>query len=46
MIPRLSIFGTCISEFDAEFAGKTVQLRWLGFVFEVTIGRIERRFDD
>ncbi|MGE0773551.1 MAG: hypothetical protein AB7L36_00710 [Sphingomonadaceae bacterium] len=44
MIPRFSIIGTCIAERTWEAEGWTLQLFWLGIVFEITIARVDRRF--
>lgn len=44
-LPHFSTFGTCCCEADGEYEGKTLQVRWLGWVFEVTLAKWEDRTD-
>lgn len=44
-LPRLSVIGTCVCEPEGEYEGKTLQVIWLGWVFEVTIARWKDRTD-
>ncbi|MDE2595984.1 MAG: hypothetical protein KGL44_03805 [Sphingomonadales bacterium] len=45
MIPRFQIYGTCCAEEDGEWEGKTLQVRWLGLMFEFTIAWPDRLID-
>lgn len=38
-LPGLAKVGTCVCEPDAEFEGRTLQVFWLGWVFEATVAR-------
>lgn len=40
-LPRLTVIGTAICEHDGEYEGQTIQLKWLGWVFEVTLAKWE-----
>lgn len=40
-LPRFSIVDTCAFQIDGEYEGRTLQVIWLGFVFELTFAKWE-----
>ena len=44
-LPTMAVHGTCCCEPEGDWEGRTLQLRWLWFVFEFTIGTWEDRID-
>lgn len=40
-LPRYAVFGTCVCEPEGDYEGRTLQLSWLGWVFEFTIAKRE-----
>lgn len=44
-LPRFELIGTAVCERDGEYEGKTLQVFWLGWVFEITLARWEDRCD-
>lgn len=45
MIPRFAIEETAIAAATYEAEGRLLQIRWLGWIFEITLAKIVRRFD-
>lgn len=41
--PRVSLIGTCVCEPEGEYEGTTLQIIWLGWVFEIVVARWEAR---
>ncbi|MBN9504961.1 MAG: hypothetical protein J0I69_02950 [Altererythrobacter sp.] len=44
--PRLCLIGTAVCEPDGEFEGRTLQVFWHGWVFELTLARRVREIAD
>ncbi len=41
-LPRMAIVGTAAGETDGDYEGWTVQLFWLGWLFEIALLKRER----
>jgi hypothetical protein len=41
--PRFSMMESCVCEPDGEFEGKVLQIKWLGWVIELTIAKWKSR---
>lgn len=44
-LPRIGSYGHCILERDFEAEGRVWQIVWLGWVFEISLSRIDRSFE-
>lgn len=42
-LPRFEMIGTTVCEWDDEYEGKTLQVFWLRWVFELTLAKREDR---
>ncbi len=44
-LPRFELIGTAVCEPEGDYEGKTLQVFWFGWVFELTLARWEERGD-
>ncbi len=45
-LPRIGSYDHCISESDFEAEGRIWQVIWFGWVFEISVSKIDRRFGE
>lgn len=42
LLPRIYIYGVCVAGPDGEFEGRTIEISWLGWLFQVSLLRRDR----